>query len=73
MRRLQPPPLAQGGFPHQETTGSNYRGLRRRHVFPAIGHKSLDGVTREDIKDIIAAMVKRGLSKSVVTNAIASV
>jgi integrase len=57
----------------REITASNYQGLLRRHVLPAIGHKPLDAVTREDIKDIIAAMVMKGLSKSTVANTIAPV
>jgi integrase len=57
----------------RETTAQNYQGLLRRHVLPSIGHKSLDAVTREDIKDIIGAMVTKGPSKSTVANTIAPV
>jgi integrase len=57
----------------RETTATNYQGLLRHHVFPAIGHKPLDAVTREDVKDIIAVMVTKGLSNSTVANTIAPV
>jgi integrase len=57
----------------RETTAKNYQGLLRHHVFPTIGHESLGAVTREDIKEIIAVMVTKGLSKSTVANTIAPV
>jgi integrase len=55
------------------TTASNYQRLLRRYVLPIIGEKSFDAVTREDIKEIIATMVVKGLSKSTVANTMAPV
>jgi len=39
----------------RETTALNYERILRHHVFPSIGGKVFDAVTREDIKGIIAA------------------
>jgi integrase len=57
----------------RETTAGNYRRLLQHHVVPLIGGKGFDGVTREDIKAIIAAMVRKGLSKSTIANTMAPV
>jgi integrase len=57
----------------RETTAANYRGLLQHHVLPLVGKKRFDRVTREDIKAIIAAMIRKGLSKSTIANTIAPV
>lgn len=57
----------------RETTAVNYERLLRHHVFPSIGGKVLDAVTREDVKGIIGAMVTKGLTKSTVANTLAPV
>jgi integrase len=57
----------------RETTADNYRRLLQHHVLPLIGEKQFDRVRREDIKAIIAAMVRKGLSKSTIANTIAPV
>jgi integrase len=57
----------------RETTADNYRRLLRHHVLPLIGATQFDRVTRENIKAIIAAMVRKGLSKSTIANTMAPV
>jgi integrase len=81
----EPPPLPTvgayvegwlGTYAHihcRETTADNYRRLLQHHVLPLIGEKRFDSVTREDIKAIIAAMIRKGLSKSTIANTMAPV
>ncbi|HEY0934659.1 MAG TPA: hypothetical protein VGD91_13055 [Trebonia sp.] len=43
---------------------ATYRSVLRAHVDPAIGGKPIAGIRREDIKALIAAMHRKGLSAS---------
>ena len=41
-----------------------YQSVLRTHVYPAIGHRQIRTIRREEIKEIIAAMSRKGLSAS---------
>jgi integrase len=43
---------------------ATYRSVLRAHIDPAIGGKPISGIRREDIKALIAAMHRKGLSAS---------
>ena len=43
---------------------ATYRSVLRAHIDPAIGGKPIAGIRREDIKALIAAMHRKGLSAS---------
>jgi integrase len=55
----------------RETTAKNYRSLLAHHVLPTLGAKTLDAISREDIKAVIATMHHKGLSRSTVANTLA--
>jgi len=43
---------------------SAYRSVLRNHVYPAIGHRMISSVRRDDIKALLALMRAKGLSAS---------
>jgi integrase len=43
---------------------ATYKSVLRAHIDPAIGHKPIGTIRREDIKALIAAMHRKGLSAS---------
>ena len=43
---------------------ATYKSVLRAHIDPAIGHKPIGTINREDIKALIAAMHRKGLSAS---------
>lgn len=47
-----------------DTSIATYRSVLRTHVYPAIGGRQIGSVRREDIKALIAAMRRKGLSAS---------
>jgi hypothetical protein len=47
-----------------ESSIATYRSVLRAHIDPAIGGKPIGAIRREDIKALIAAMHRRGLSAS---------
>jgi integrase len=46
-----------------------YRSVLKWHVYPAIGDRQIRTIRREDIKEIIATMTRKGLSASRVSQA----
>ena len=47
-----------------DTSIATYRSVLRAHIDPAIGGKPIGAIRREDIKALIAAMHRKGLSAS---------
>jgi site-specific recombinase XerC len=45
------------------------RSILKWHVYPAIGDRQIGSIRREDIKEIIATMTRKGLSASRVSHA----
>jgi integrase len=52
-----------------DSTIAGYRSVLRWHVYPAIGDRQVRATRREDIKEIIATMTRKGLSASRVSQA----
>ena len=52
-----------------DSTIVGYRSVLRWHVYPAIGDRQIRTIRREDIKEIIATMTRKGLSASRVSQA----
>jgi integrase len=52
-----------------DSTIVGYRSVLRWHVYPAIGDRQIRTIRREDIKEIIATMIRKGLSASRVSQA----
>ncbi len=48
----------------EPSTVQNYELALRKHVLPALGHKRLREITREDLQKLVAEKVKAGLSRS---------
>jgi integrase len=46
-----------------------YRSVLRTHVYPAIGHRQIRTIRREEIKEIIAKMRRKGLGASRIASA----
>ena len=46
-----------------------YRSVLRWHVYPAIGDRQIRAIRREDIKEIVATMTRKGLSASRISQA----
>ncbi len=57
----------------EPSTAKNYELALRKHVLPALGHKRLREITREDLQNLIAEKVKAGLSRSWIRSIIAPV
>jgi site-specific recombinase XerC len=47
-----------------DITIAGYRSVLRWHVYPAIGDRQIRTIRREDIKEIVATMTRKGLSAS---------
>jgi integrase len=47
-----------------DITITGYRSVLRWHVYPAIGDRQIRAIRREDIKEIVATMTRKGLSAS---------
>jgi len=54
------------GAPSSDMT---YRSVLRTHVYPAIGHRQIRTIRREEIKELIAGMSRKGLSASRIAQA----
>ena len=52
-----------------DSSDATYKSVLRTHVYPAIGHRQIRTIRREEIKEIIAAMNRKGLSASRVAQA----
>ena len=52
-----------------DSTIAGYRSILRWHVYPAIGDRQIRVIRREDIKEIITAMRRKGLSASRICSA----
>lgn len=50
----------------RDTTFDRYKDILTRFVFPKIGKKPLDEIKRKNIREILMAVHKRGLSRSTV-------
>jgi len=48
----------------EPSTVQNYELALRKHVLPALGHKRLREITREDLQRLVAEKVNAGLSRS---------
>ena len=51
---------------HKESTRDSYNQVLRNHVYPAIGDKLLDEITKQDIKDLLIKKRNEGYSLSTV-------
>ena len=47
-----------------DSSDMTYKSVLRTHVYPAIGHRQIRTIRREEIKEIIAVMSRKGLSPS---------
>jgi integrase len=52
-----------------DSTIVGYRSVLRWHVYPAIGDRQIRAIRREDIKEIVATMTRKGLSASRISQA----
>src|SRR5262249_41607638 len=50
----------------KDSTRRNYENCFRVHILPALGERRLGEVTRTQVKDFIASMVKKGLSRATI-------
>src|SRR5262249_6182664 len=50
----------------KDSTRRNYETCFRVHILPALGERRLGEVTRTHVKDLIASMVKKGLSRATI-------
>jgi integrase len=52
-----------------ESSDMTYKSVLRTHVYPAIGHRQIRTIRREEIKEIIVRMSRKGLSASRIASA----
>jgi len=52
-----------------ESSDMTYKSVLRTHVYPALGHRQIRTIRREEIKEIIAVMSRKGLSASRIAQA----
>jgi integrase len=52
-----------------DSSDMTYRSVLRTYVYPAIGHRQIRTIRREEIKEIIAGMRRKGLSASRIAQA----
>jgi len=52
-----------------ESSDMTYKSVLRTHVYPVIGHRQIRTVRREEIKEIIVRMSRKGLSPSRIASA----
>jgi integrase len=52
-----------------ESSDMTYKSVLRTHVYPAIGHRQIRTIRREEIKEIIVRMNRKGLSPSRIASA----
>ena len=50
------------------STASGYRQVCKKHLYPALGSRTLDQVTRKDVKDLVATWNSQGLKKRTILN-----
>ena len=50
------------------STASGYRQVCKKHLYPALGARTLDHVTRKDVKDLVATWNSQGLKKRTILN-----
>ena len=62
--------LSRSGTPYRATTIAGYRRELRERVYPALGSKRLDEVTRGDVLALSGSMQAAGLAPTTVRNAI---
>jgi integrase len=53
---------------HKASTQDSYRSALEQHLLPCFGEKTLDEITRKDVKDFIHEKFKEGLSSGTVKN-----
>jgi integrase len=53
---------------HKESTQDSYRASLDLHLLPCFGEKTLDEITRKDVKEFINQKLKEGLSSGTVRN-----
>ena len=46
------------------STITTYRSVLRAHIYPAFGHRKVNSIRREHVKDLVAAMRRKGLGAS---------
>jgi integrase len=59
------------GIECKDSTTDGYEGVLRNYLRPRFGPKSLDAIRRDELKQMIAEMIGKGLSRSTIKNAIA--
>ena len=47
-----------------DSSDATYKSVLRTHVYPVIGHRQIRTLRRDEIKEIIAVMSRKGLSAS---------
>lgn len=62
--------LTRGGTVYRPGTLAEYRHAFREHIFPALGDRRIDAVTRGEVKALIGKLQSAGLSASTVRNMI---
>lgn len=62
--------LTRSGTSYRVSTLDGYRRELRAHVFPALGDRTLDSVTRGDVLELIGKLQREGRSPSTVRNVI---
>ena len=50
------------------STASGYRQVCKKHLYPTLGSRTLDQVTRKDVKDLVATWNSQGLKKRTILN-----
>ena len=50
----------------RESTFQRYQGVLKKHVFPVLGNKPLDQITRSDIRKLLSDISKKGYSRATV-------
>jgi integrase len=61
------------GIECKSSTAEGYEGVLRNYLRPRFGRKSLDSIRRDELKQMIAEMIDKKLSRGTIKNAIAVV
>ena len=61
------------GIECKSSTAEGYEGVLRNYLRPRFGTKSLDSIRRDELKQMIAEMIDKKLSRGTIKNAIAVV
>jgi integrase len=57
----------------KESTYEEYERVLKLHVYPSLGSRPISKITRRDMKELITALRKKGLSRSSVRNVFAPI